>query len=48
MRGTFWTYVLMISGFIACPCHLPLTLPQALSSRRTVVEATIESQGGNQ
>lgn len=31
MRRTFWTYILMISSFIACPCHLPLTLPLLLS-----------------
>jgi hypothetical protein len=27
MQRTFTSYVLLITGFLACPCHLPLTLP---------------------
>src|SRR5437867_7030985 len=27
MQRTFTTYVFLITGFLACPCHLPLTLP---------------------
>ena len=25
--GKVWGGVLFVTGFIACPCHLPLTLP---------------------
>ena len=27
MHRTFTSYVLLLTGFLACPCHLPLTLP---------------------
>jgi hypothetical protein len=27
MSRTFTSYVLLITGFLVCPCHLPLTLP---------------------
>ena len=25
--GSSWGCVLAVTGFVACPCHLPLTLP---------------------
>ncbi len=25
-----WGWVLAVTGFVACPCHLPLTLPLVL------------------
>ena len=28
--GKVWGGVLFVTGFIACPCHLPLTLPLAV------------------
>ena len=27
MRRSVGSYALLITGFLACPCHLPLTLP---------------------
>lgn len=27
MRGSVGSYALLVTGFLACPCHLPLTLP---------------------
>lgn len=29
MRG-IWGFTLAVTGFLACPCHLPLTLPLLL------------------
>jgi len=31
MRRTFGAYALIITGFLACLCHLPLVLPLALT-----------------
>ncbi|HLZ21616.1 MAG TPA: hypothetical protein VKQ30_05805 [Ktedonobacterales bacterium] len=31
MRRTFGGWVLMVSGLLTCPCHLPLTLPFAVA-----------------
>ena len=28
--GRVWGWVLAVTGFVACPCHLPLTLPLIL------------------
>jgi hypothetical protein len=30
MRRTVGGWILIVSGFLACPCHLPLTLPLAV------------------
>ena len=29
--GRFWGGVLAVTGFAACPCHLPITLPIVVS-----------------
>lgn len=29
--GKVWGGVLTVTGFIACPCHLPVTIPLAIS-----------------